>query len=633
LQWWIPSIGLTSSGQFLCVKGIERISEPRDTWDAYVLGRMGIIPPIKIASLDATEMYAVVEAAELIGRAEESGWRARWPRAPKRHSDERRAALARGFQVLRREEEGIREFLDRYLRHASHFQPSGRRLRIEDLYGWLARASSAQVSGSPVQTLIRQTMSIFAAERGIFDHKRKRKMIANVNCPLTLKEMASKLQVSRHTLRRVVNKLGLSGIKSYRNVQLFSPSDIDIVRSTFDSLIPRKTAAEMLGLTIKEFGLLIESGIIVPFVRICGHTLMNDRFLLSDLETLIKPDVPATVFRSPEAGIPLLVYCKILKQSVAEVIQQIRAGTIKPVSWDKDATGFNRYLLPKPALSFWRERFYRPRGRQSASGLAFLDVAASLGVEPIAVRALISSGYLSLAKKSASNGRNGIDFDSFHEFRETFAPAASYAPSLGCHVNWAHRRLQALGIELLRQGDKVIPGSFVRRSEVRRVLGENCETSNLDSNEIWGGLKDYLSAETSNRWMVRVYSRSKVKVTSSDAVCRAHLTCSENILRIEIHSNRIQSARLFQILSIQLSELQTQWPEATIVDDSRCGEIRVFEEIKLQSVNQGDVRHLGYPWIGDRLKRIRGLLSAAVLSWPALQQEQQHSVAQPPIVG
>ena len=351
LQWWIPSVGLTPSGQFLSVKGIERISEPRDTWDAYVLGRMGIIPSKKITSLDETEMYAVVEAAELIGRAEESGWRARWPRAPKRHSDERRAALARGFQVLRREEEGIREFLDRYLRQVPQFQPSGRRLRIKDLYGWLARASTAQVSASPVQTLIRQTMAIFAAERGIFDHKRKRVVISNVNCPITLKEMAVKHQVSRHTLRRVIKKLGFTGIKTYRNVQLFSPSDVDKIKSTLDNLIPRKKAAEMLGLTIKEFGQIVDSALVTPFVRIYGHTLMNDQFLYGDLEKLIEPDLSSILSRSPEAGIPLLSYCKIMKQSVGEAIQQIQAGAIKLVDWNKDAVGLNRYLLPKPSLS------------------------------------------------------------------------------------------------------------------------------------------------------------------------------------------------------------------------------------------------------------------------------------------
>src|SRR6185503_14148696 len=69
LAWWYPEIGITPEGSDLAIKQAPQEDVPRNSWDAYVLGRMGVIPQIRVSSLDESEMFEVIAAVELLGRA------------------------------------------------------------------------------------------------------------------------------------------------------------------------------------------------------------------------------------------------------------------------------------------------------------------------------------------------------------------------------------------------------------------------------------------------------------------------------------------------------------------------------------------------------------------------------------
>jgi len=614
LRWWIPGVGITLSGCNLRVTGLRRV-ESCDSWEAYVLGRMGIIRRATVPIVDDTELFAVIEAAETIGRAAASGWQRRWPRATRMHSAERRKTIAYGYQILRGQVVGLRSFLSDYLRHKPMLEHRGAlAFASDDYFGWLSGALR-MLPASPTTKLIRDSMNAEAAERGVYSRKGRRKATKDHDCPLTLYELAEMLQLQPHRVRDIAACLSLTRLSSDRTKShSFHPSAIVQIRSAATDLISRRTASCVVGVPLREFNALCTAGMFVPFARFRGTTWMSDRFSSRQLSAVIERARRGVQIGSSATGVPLLEYCSISRKPAAEVIKQIHDGALRAVGWNEGKTGLQAYMLTRPSPMSGNAVAFRPRRCRETNGVRLLDAAIHLGVGQGAVRIAIAGGYLALARKTSDNESPSVDRDSLDRFNETFAAAKSYSSILACHPAQAGEKLRSLGIKRICNDVNFLNESFVRRSDVRRVLGPASDSktnSRCERDRFWLGLRTHLVSVRSSNRLARVIENSEGRLVSGDGRSKALVIVdwkSANIC-FRVQAIRLRSPRKFLLLDRHLGELRICWPEAVVLREHNDDQITISESRRCPPLDKCGDWSETYSWVDDRMTRVRAIFA------------------------
>jgi hypothetical protein len=261
LSWRYPNIGQTADGHDLIAQGVARAESRYQSWDRYVLGRMGIVAPIVVPSLDECDLCAVIDVADLIGRAVRSGWGRAAPRRPKPHSEERRSLLSLAFQVLTKDGAGLDAFLCTYLGPDARAR---RRRRSEPFFGWFA-TSLNELEVTPLTAALRASMDRVAATLGVY---RKRGPNRDTGGLMTLKDLTRMFGIGTVPLLRIAVDLGIA--HRTRNKQLrhwFDDHAVALMRNYLDSLVLINDARAMLGCSPEEFASLMSIGSIKSVVR------------------------------------------------------------------------------------------------------------------------------------------------------------------------------------------------------------------------------------------------------------------------------------------------------------------------------------------------------------------------------
>ncbi|MGA9796680.1 MAG: TniQ family protein [Rhizomicrobium sp.] len=434
LAWWYPTIGVTPEGHDLAIAGALRAEHPRESWDAYVLGRMGILSPFSVPFLDNSEMYEVVSAVECVGKAVLFGHGRRASKRLKR--DDRYRALLIGFGAFREGADG----LEVAIRECNSRAGSTKNAEVKSpaaFFGWLYSGAR----GLPPSRAKREIL--VAMSRVAHSHNvNTRGGVRAVERVTTLKSVASQLGIKPKHLHDIAEKCGLlSGERNSGKYHFLSDEAVEVLREIKSDLIRMQEALRLTGLTPKRFLTFCKSNSIVAFLHngTSGAKYRRSQILAA-------------------------------KSRTSDLNVEIETGT-----------SAHRYC-------------FQPRPHPKDVGLSVGDVAAQLGILPDRVRRLVDAGCLqTVTRDRAKNSRLRIDNASFEAFHRKYLVATAYAAVLECAPSNAYKHLRASGIDRL-----VVPSltdaSFVEREKVREALGL---TADPDDEHVfpvlsfWSQLRDF----------------------------------------------------------------------------------------------------------------------------------------------
>jgi len=276
LRWWCPEVGITTDGQDLASDGTSRVTDVPRSWDSYVLGRMGVTDPFSSSLIDNLDLCDVIDLAELIGRADRSGWSIKTPHRLPYRSALRCAALAVGFEILNAGEGSINSFLHRYLETRDESLAT----KADGYYGWIA-GCHRQLAEGPGKELFRKCMNTVASDNGVY-RRTGRAAAVEGSCRVTLRELAFRLELTPVVLRRVAIGLGLTTDNRDRWLRHWFDHDaVQFITRYVKDLLPLDKSAELLAISVEELRALQVFAFIKPVLRQAGIDYFDPEALKS----------------------------------------------------------------------------------------------------------------------------------------------------------------------------------------------------------------------------------------------------------------------------------------------------------------------------------------------------------------
>jgi len=262
--WWYPQIGVGPTTGLSVVVAMPRV-EPPESFERYILGRLGIMTPLPIPLLDAIELYKVVDFVELCGRVSINGWSRKAPRRLQKFSDDWRRQMYIGFEIAKFGSARIVELLQKYVAN-SQFNPRERKINfnIYDYWGWVYPAILS-LNESRITVLLRRSIEEISAERGVYARKGG-SVDRRLRDAIGIKDLSGQLGIGLRLLRHVTNRIGLTEEKCPRGQGLyFGSDDVRKIKIAVDDLVTSSEAAAILNFSWKKFRTFCRKSAITPF--------------------------------------------------------------------------------------------------------------------------------------------------------------------------------------------------------------------------------------------------------------------------------------------------------------------------------------------------------------------------------
>ncbi len=288
LAWWFPPIARTPDGNDLAGVDASAVapSATSETWERYVLGRLGAAEPFFVPLLDEHPMWQVIYAADVLGLSAIVGWVEAGRDRLEKYDDRRGDALRAGFDILKRGEDGVREHLA-VIARSGPYRVDGPKVGISKLFGGL-RTAVLGMRSVALGDLFGEWLEDVAAELGVVSRKARPDKDSLGAAAYTLNETADILRMKLTKVRELAVRAGvIEPLASKNSRHWITAEGLAELRSVLDNLIARPEAADLAGLSPEEFKKRCEEIGLKPYIRIWGPGPNSDRFLKSDVTALI----------------------------------------------------------------------------------------------------------------------------------------------------------------------------------------------------------------------------------------------------------------------------------------------------------------------------------------------------------
>lgn len=267
LAWWYPAVGVTPQGHDLAIGNCRRAQEVRPSWDAYVLGRMGLTPAHPLPVLDECELHEAIGAAEFLGKVASFDMDRRPPRRISSNDHKRYQLICLGFSAFARGSSGVRELFERCLERRNGATASSHGPSPVDLYGWVLGAAR-NLPETVARDFILQTIGLLTHARGV-EHrgiKKGSKLIGSGR--IALAPLARELSMSKDRLRAIAGACNILRRESNKGRHhSFDPVEVAAIKDVLADLVSIKEARALLGVGRRRFAALRSSGAVVPFLN------------------------------------------------------------------------------------------------------------------------------------------------------------------------------------------------------------------------------------------------------------------------------------------------------------------------------------------------------------------------------
>lgn len=468
---------LAWSGGDMLVQPVARLGQPPRSFEAYVLGRLGLTNPFEVPLLDPLPLDVLPTAIQEIGRLAVGGWRERRPRTGRGKGGLDAAGItASGFRMLAGGELEIHAFLRGIMADCPvpYDDPRGE-IGITRMFGW-AYFKFGQADNALLNRIAGWMVDIAIEDGRVRRRSRTLRGREHALGRLTLKEAGRELGVSRKSITALVERT-LPGFDRERigaRVHL-SEEDIATVREAMRTALDRKALAQMLSLRPGDIRGIEEAGLIARCEGIGGRA-RGTRFLLEDARRLI--DHVAAVDTVKVGGSGVMVgfrtYAKLKGMSRSDLAAAVLDGSVRLAGRSQPDGGFEGLAFEVATERLARARLGgRAHAYRARVGLSLGDAALRLRTWHPTVTELIRTGYLrEHAADRTGTGTRRVDERSLAAFEEAFVAAKDLAEALGCRPFGVTRRLRRHGIRpILKEGRPEDFTVYVRRSEVEERLG------------------------------------------------------------------------------------------------------------------------------------------------------------------
>ena len=566
LAWWYPAIGVTSEGHDLAISPVMHSECRLGTWDAYVLGRMGVILSPSAPLLDKCELFEAIAAVEFLGKAGLFGFRANTP--GRLTDNDRLQALNVGFSAFRAGENGLIKLIEAYVQTNPRWPDRhDGQTSLETFFGWLwqgARNALPSIAMTSVEAAMRAVADrhCIGSARGML---KGRGPNALEDGKIALEPLARKLGVPRKRLRVFVEILGLCRNGTGRGVfHSFGPEEIALIKATLGDLLSFNQALQMTGFSRREFKKFCKANAISAFASAgTAHARFRKSEIAAHLELR---------HRAEEDGTPLAT---------------------------KDC------LRSQCSI-----RGFRPRANPIRPGLRRRDAAVALGVEPIVIKALIDAGYLGLTTRSYL-ARATVDETSVKNFKLKYAPAHLYAGILQCRPNSAMAVLEKHGLAKL-PNIKTKEASFVDRIAARVALGltnDPDEVVHGSLGHFWKEFVSYVRSKCGSTRMFNQREHSAVRLYSGDRRFSVVFKIDKSLRSIsyELTCDPRKSFRRYERASQYLPEISERLAQSVIkkLDDGTL----IISEGRECNFSHDDCWREIFEWIEHRMLFFRSIFA------------------------
>lgn len=374
---------------------------------------------------------------------------------------------------------GLHRLLDSQRDKAERFMGEGLQQAFgkfyRDLYGMLAFEK---------YSFIREAFEEYIRTRwvGIIDGKYKRITSDKAhNDSLCLEEASKQLGISRGRLRKFVNLGVLKGFDterpSGRHHTVISKGEVRRFSKKVRHLLNRKETRALLGVSEKQFQMLIEAGVIRPLARVGEGKLSQWIIDSRHIRKILKEILLVVPHRLPDCrAMPFMNICKLYLLSARHFpafLEAVRNGTVPVagINTGNKLTLASLYFLPESIAEF-----RKGLGKRQISSYSIPQVAARLGVKQEVAYYLVKVGLLAtVADQSSKRDGRVITEDGINDFESTYVSLVQLARTHGTSGRILQNKLACSGILPItgRPVDECRQ-IFYRRSDIQVTEQMNC---------------------------------------------------------------------------------------------------------------------------------------------------------------
>ena len=492
VPWWSPSFESSPFCKSIA-ESYKRVSSIGPSIEAYTLGRLGLIEMLPVPILDNLATFvSVFSAIEFAGKLALGGRR---ETRPSLTALGKGAVFGAGFEMLRGGTDAINRTLEGLAADEKGRANSNKR-GLSFLFGWAYPAAKDLADFS---TIFTDRMIDVAATRDGLTRSVRMLNEAKQRIQLTdATDLAGELSLPEERIRKIAAALGIRGSATRSSIHCvaFSEEEARLLRRTVAELVDRDEAAKLLDISRPFFDNLVHFGLLRVFIRMKG----KDRFRLQDIcsfgASLIERAERLDGHRL--TGQMLSEAGRTARTKRARLVHKLINGEM-PILGRLGET-FGSIIIPAQNLIVPAQnpRKTRKRVLDDSKGVGVPDAAAVLGFDPSAVVELRRLKFLKRSKYSPKL----LDRHGFEVFCKTYCASYHYARIFQCRPRSAARRLDDLGIKVLRLKLNRGVARLVDRADARRVLGLRSDPDEVlsDSPQAFiAGLAEHIRKTTNFR--------------------------------------------------------------------------------------------------------------------------------------
>lgn len=427
----------------------------------YILGRLGFMPRVANALLDALPLWNAIRIIDRLGAVAAAGVRGFTSFGGDVTSHD---ALVAGYRVFADGREGLFTFLDGLVSSAEIKQGKwGPRVVYGRVYEWLSHDTRDPVY-DPIRELVREHALDnlpLAPEDLVFGKPVGERRL------YTLWHASRALNTTPPAGRTILKALGrLSAADEEKpnwRIVLKAPV-VDLVKSEVFDRLSFNEARAYLGLPRAPMHAIFDEGILKPFLAV--STGVNEHmFRRRDLDQFLANllgDAPNLQDETDDLC-NIIIAGKRSQTSTSDVVSALQAGRIKCRGDLASASGMMRVLVDLGEVKLWRD------------GSVAIDAGRSIGVcrQRLGVTWPVFSKLLELGHISADSSQTSlrnrkqllVNLGSLQRFIETYVSATEVAAFRGTHVRTLVPELRLRNITpAIEKAD--VGQYFYRRSDI-----------------------------------------------------------------------------------------------------------------------------------------------------------------------
>lgn len=445
IDWTWPHYGHAPNGESLATRLPD--FEGLDTYEHYILKRLGCVDSQPRPLLDKMALYEVVDLCSTIGRLLANPWQIAAPDSDSFHQV--------GFRALAGSMEDLIDAHERWLiENAAEALSSG----LDHGFGWCRRG------GRGKQLLHSAWKLADRAQKQAFSrHARVTYLPGGEGLEfeyLTLRALTKEIGIDIRHLRTFLRKTGLAPTD-----MRFSDEDADRVRAAYGRLLSQKEVSFIVGCRPRMVGNLVRHGHL-PFQT----TNRGGEFLIDPNDAKALAAKLANLPTSGAPGKQVTPWTYAQKMGIAEtaVVNSLMDGSLIPAAIDPKRVGFVacRLNIAPPAKVV---RQHAKRGEMTLG-----HTARFLGLAQPHVSKLADAGILKIVRREVGMNRF-VDADQAVAFGQRYVDAFWYRKEMRSGENHIREALAKLGVET--HFDDILgsrggpPGNIVERDRIHAALG------------------------------------------------------------------------------------------------------------------------------------------------------------------